>query len=72
MADEIDQAQDQIEASLRTAVRLAQRQPRLAPTGSCHNCGSLLPRGLLWCDSACREDYDRAQAAQQRNGRPRR
>lgn len=68
MADEADLAQDQIEASLRTAMQRAQRQPRLQPNGDCHSCFAPIPRGWLFCDALCREDYDREQAAMRRNG----
>lgn len=69
MADEADLAQSQIEASLATAIRRAQRQPKMQPTGGCHNCFAPVPRGWLFCDSACREDYERVERAQARSGR---
>jgi hypothetical protein len=72
MADEVDLAQDQIEASLRTALQRAPRRAQLGATGFCHNCRAPVPAGGLWCDALCREDYDREQAARDRNGRARR
>lgn len=70
MADEADLAQDQIEASLASAIRKV-RQPRMRANGHCHNCEALLPPGLLFCDSACREDHEREEAALARSGRMR-
>lgn len=70
MADEADLAQDQIEATLASAIRRV-RTPKLRPTGCCHNCEGLLPPGLLFCDSACREDHEREEAARARSGRMR-
>jgi hypothetical protein len=59
MADEADLAQEQIEASLAHAIRLSTRKPKLQSTGFCHNCEAPIPRGWLWCDNDCRDDYDR-------------
>lgn len=70
MADEVDLAQDQIEAFLAAAIRRAQREPKLKSNGDCHSCFAPIPRGLLFCDNLCREDYEREQAAKRRNGKP--
>ena len=68
MADEVDLAQDQIEASLASARYAAAKQPRLRGNGFCHNCEAPLPTGWLFCDSLCRADLEARQAAQARAG----
>lgn len=68
MADEADQAQEQIEASLAHALRAATRQPKLQSNGDCHSCFAPIPRGWLFCDALCREDYERVEAARIRSG----
>ena len=71
MADEVDLAQDQIEASLNNAIRAAARAPRLKADGHCHNCTAPVPAGLLFCDSLCREDYEReAEIIRKTHGKP--
>lgn len=68
MADEVDLAQEQIEASLAHAIRQNARRPRLQPTGFCHNCEAPLPTGWMFCDALCRQDFDRVEAANLRSG----
>lgn len=68
MADEADLAQEQIEANLALALRAAARQPKMRPSGFCHNCEAVLPPGLLFCDALCREDHERIEDAQARAG----
>ena len=70
MADEVDLAQDQIEASLNNAIRAAARAPRLKADGHCHNCTAPIAYGLF-CDALCREDYEREQEIiRKTHGRP--
>jgi hypothetical protein len=66
--DEADIAQAHIEQE--AALRLQQRRP-IGPraNGRCHFCECVVVSGLF-CDSSCRDDYEREQAAKQRNGRP--
>lgn len=58
MADLADRANDHIEREQQGL--LAQRKPA-APTanGQCLNCHSQLPRGMRWCDTSCRDDYEK-------------
>jgi hypothetical protein len=37
------------------------------PTGRCHSCGAPIEHGRF-CDSYCRDDHERLQAAKVRNG----
>ena len=36
--------------------------------GDCHNCGASVPDGWRFCDSDCRDDYEREIAARRREG----
>ena len=49
--------------------RLKARQPP-APeaTGFCLNCGEPLPPGQRWCDSDCRDDWERLDAMLKQQG----
>ena len=58
--DEADAANEHIERE-RNAL-LAHRKPSgPVATGRCLNCGAVLARGLRWCDSACRDDWEKDQ-----------
>lgn len=66
MNDIADNADKQIEQEL--ARNLAVRKPQLVACGACWNCESILPDGLLFCNSSCHEDWERIEAAKLRNG----
>lgn len=56
--DEADQAQDHMERE--QAGMLARRKPSgPIATGRCLCCDTLLARGMRWCDSACRDDWEK-------------
>lgn len=44
------------------------RAPLLPATGHCHYCDASVPGAAHFCDSDCRSDYEREQAAIKRNG----
>jgi len=58
--DEIDRANAQ--AELLLALQLKVRRPVLLPTGCCHNCDHGLCPPKLFCDSDCRDDWQRREA----------
>ena len=65
--DDIDRAQDQAEKIL--AANLACAYVAVLPaTGDCHNCGASVPDGHRFCDSDCRDDYERQAAHYRREG----
>lgn len=66
MADEADQAQFIEERDRKLALTV--RQPQLPATGECHSCEAKVEAPRLFCDSSCREDWERAQAARKRAG----
>lgn len=68
MADEVDRANDQAAAYLEARVREARKIKKVQATGHCINCDSLLPPGLLYCDSACREDHEQRSRMEARAG----
>lgn len=67
MADDADVSQARMEAE--QAHLMATRQWRMLPiTGTCYSCGEEVT-GARWCDAFCRDDWERLQAANKRNGR---
>ncbi len=68
MADEVDRANEQADAYLAARLAEARKIKRVVATGRCLNCESLLPPGLLYCDSACREDYEQRARMESRAG----
>lgn len=62
--DEADRASAQEEKQLEAS--LSHRKPVPERTGFCLNCDE--PSQGAFCNSACREDYERIERAQKRNG----
>ena len=64
MADIIDDANEAAEMHLRAAQsRRLPEGPR--STGFCHNCEEMLDHpGARWCDTECRDDWERTQKAE--------
>ena len=60
MSDIVDIAQQAEALHLQRALAAVrvQRQ-RLIPCHRCHNCEASLPAGFLFCDTDCRDDYQR-------------
>lgn len=69
MSDVIDQANDMAEVML-TAQRSIRKHDKLLAMGCCHYCSEFLPKvGQLFCDSACREDYESEDRLRKQSGR---
>lgn len=62
--DEADRASAQEEKQLEAS--LSYRKPVPARTGVCLNCDE--PTQGAFCNSGCREDYERIERAAKRNG----
>ena len=66
MTDIYDQATDiemrERELALSVVRANADKQPRLTANGLCHNCGEQLGDGVVFCDSFCRDDWQRRAA----------
>ena len=57
--DQIDQAQEIINESIKVAVANATAAPQEIPNiGACHNCREPLDSGLF-CDEDCRDDWEK-------------
>lgn len=69
-SDVIDDAND-LAAQLTDAYIAHQRAQnvRLRYIGECHNCGEPTPAGVNFCDTDCRDDYQRWTDAHRRNGK---
>jgi len=61
MADIIDMANDRAEMDLQRAVAAARNSNGLeaAATGQCLHCGAHVRGDRRWCDTDCRDDWDR-------------
>jgi hypothetical protein len=55
--DYIDQAQAEIEQTLRAALERREAAPAVVATGACLNCGEPLGTGVRWCSATCRDDW---------------
>ena len=67
MSDEADRADRAIEAAIEDAIATARRARREArATGRCLWCGKKTGGGRRWCDSACRDDWERRHAQARR------
>jgi hypothetical protein len=67
MSDEIDMAAAQEEAY--RAAALNRRHASLPSVGQCYACGEPLEGSLRFCDTDCRDDWERTEAARKRGGR---
>ena len=67
MSDEIDMAAAQEEAY--RAAALNRRHASLPSVGQCYACGEPLEGSLRFCDTDCRDDWERTEAARMRGGR---
>lgn len=66
MTDEIDRAQEMEQAFLNAA--LSNRKHEILPhNGACHWCFEKVESGCF-CDSGCREDWERDQRMKKMNG----
>ncbi len=65
MADQLDQASDleELQRQQSIAAHLATTDQRMKSTGQCHNCQEELQGDTLFCDSDCRDDYDKRTRA---------
>ena len=58
--DEIDRASDQEQAQRDAAIRNASSFGSvLKPCGKCLNCGDQIGGDLRWCNSDCRNDFEK-------------
>lgn len=70
MSDEFDKVQEHEEYLRETAIKNQCSKPDkfLPPaTGFCFNCGDPVLLNQHFCDSDCRDDWEKARNARQRN-----
>lgn len=71
--DRAQQREEQIVSDAIAHARRAQQRmdERMPATGYCHSCGDpVIDYQGRFCDLECRDDWQRVQAAEHRNGRP--
>lgn len=61
MSDDIDRAQNEVDRAQAEAQRM-RRPEGPAPTGQCLECGELVAIPRRWCDSDCRDAWEKYRA----------
>lgn len=61
MADDVDRATELQETQLKIALGKQSKKKRLNAVGRCFNCNEVVGQDALFCDSDCREDYEKRQ-----------
>lgn len=68
--DDADRASDREDIARAAAVEAVRaRIERLPSLGYCYYCGEALRAGKRFCDSDCRDDYERQEKMRSRTGR---
>lgn len=67
MSDDVDIASVQEAAYLSAA--LNRRHASLPSVGQCYACGEPVDGKLRFCDTECRDDWEKDEAARRRGGR---
>ena len=69
MRDVADRAEWRIAKDIEVAMAHARRIPQLEADGRCHYCDEHVAHGALFCNTDCRDDYQKEQEALRRAGR---
>ena len=67
MSDIVDDANDRIEVEMSRLLQ-TKRYSAMRPAGACHYCAELLRGDRLFCDTDCRDSYDREAAIRRKQG----
>jgi len=59
VADEIDQANDQVQKALDMTMRTVNTEIKKNTTGKCLWCGELITDTRRWCSVECRDEQER-------------
>ncbi len=68
MSDIADIANDRVELELELSMKARRGRHVLVPAGQCHYCAEEVGSGALFCDTGCRDEYDREAAIRKRQG----
>lgn len=60
-SDPNDRATEQETMMREAAIQTSRKPEGPRATGQCLCCNSQLPRGMRWCDAACRDDWEAEQ-----------
>ena len=69
MSDIADVSDKRIAQAVTDGLNQVRRAARLHSDGRCHFCDEPVPDALLFCDTDCRDDFEREEAARRRAGR---
>ncbi|HWX02443.1 hypothetical protein [Collimonas sp.] len=69
MRDVADRAEWRIAKDIEVAMAHARRIPQLEADGRCHYCDDDVAHGARFCNTDCRDDYQKEQEAKRRAGR---
>lgn len=69
MRDVADRAEWRIAKDIEVAMAHARRIPQLEADGRCHYCDDDVAHGAQFCNTDCRDDYQKEQEAKRRAGR---
>ncbi len=69
MSDIADKSDQLIEILTSKAISFASREHYVQSNGHCLFCDESISHAELFCNTDCRDDYDKEQAALRRNGR---
>lgn len=69
MSDDADRADQRITAAVQSALNQVRKATKLHSDGRCHFCDEAVPNALLFCNTDCRDDHEKHEAARQRAGR---
>jgi hypothetical protein len=67
--DEFDRASELEERTRQLEIAAALAVPKLKATHFCHYCYEPVNSGLLFCDTGCRDDYEKEARHKRINGR---
>jgi hypothetical protein len=69
MSDVADRAEWRIAKDIEAAMAHARRTPQLEADGHCHYCDDDVAHRALFCNTDCRDDYQKEQEVLRRAGR---
>ena len=68
--DDADKASDQEQMAIKAAIKSVRWHSKPLPAlGCCYYCSEPLKGGERFCDTDCRDDYERQEKSKARNGR---